>query len=257
MRDNHVHIGQFEDVYYDPVEVMDIIMSSGIDGMSFSSVSSCKMNIMYSEIEKEIISFLSRIPYSDEIMRPFFWYIPDYINQSITAENAFIGLPYKGIKIHPYAQKWDFDDTQHVEILHSFFDYAAHNKLPVLIHTGHSGVDSANRFERFMDEYRNTKCILAHCRPLDVTIELLKKYNNVYCDTAFTSSADIRQIVSFDLKDKIIFGSDFPITHYFRTKYPNPGDSSSISLKEQYADDIADWEMLKTEFTTGLIKGSQ
>ena len=244
MTDNHIHIGQFQDVYYDPFEITDVVMSAGMEGMSFSSICSCEDNILYSKIEKEIISFLSLIPYSDEIIRPYFWYIPDYINQNITTENAFAGIPYKGIKIHPFAQNWDFNNTQHMEVLHSLFDYAARNNLPVLIHTGHSGVDAANRFERFMDEYRNTKCILAHCRPLDVTIEMLQKYNNVYCDTAFTPKTDVWQIVSLGLKDKIIFGSDFPITHFFRTKYPNPGDNSYISLKEKYAEDIADWRTM-------------
>jgi predicted TIM-barrel fold metal-dependent hydrolase len=136
-----------------------------------------------------------------------------------------------------------------MEILHSLFDYAMKNNLPILIHTGHSGVDCANRFEHFMDEYSGTKCILAHCRPLDVTIEMLQKYDNVYCDTAFAPRMDVRKIVSCGFKDKIIFGSDFPITHFFKTKYPDPGDNSSISLKEQYTEDIADWEFLETEFT--------
>ncbi|MDR1583032.1 MAG: amidohydrolase family protein [Prevotellaceae bacterium] len=252
MTDSHIHIGQFKDVYYDPIEVTEIVMSAGMEGMSFSSTSSCKDNVLYSEIEKEITSFLSRIPYSDEVIRPFFWYIPDYINQNITPENASSCIPYKGIKIHPFSQHWDFNVTQHMEILHSLFEYAARNNLPVLIHTGHSGVDSANRFECFIDEYRYTKFILAHCRPLDVTIEMLKKYNNVYCDTSFAPKSDIRQLTSSGFRDKIIFGSDFPVTHFFKTKYPNPCDNSSISLKEQYAEDIAYWEMLEAEFTIGI-----
>ena len=254
MTDNHIHIGQFEDVYYDPVEITDIVMSSGIDGMSFSSTSSCVDNILYSEIEKEIISLLSVISYSVEVIRPFFWYIPDYINQNIKMESALSVIQYKGIKLHPFAQNWDFSNMQQMEILHKIFDFASRNTLPVLIHTGHSGVDCANRFERFIGEYSDAKCILAHCRPLDVTIEMLKKYSNTYCDTAFTLKTDIRQIVSSGFKDRIIFGSDFPVTHYFRTKYPNPGDNASISLKEQYSEDISDWKSLETEFTTGLKK---
>lgn len=71
MTDEHIHIGQFEDVYYNPIEIIDVVMSAGIDGISFSSLSSCINNILYSDVEKEILSFLSRIPYSDEIILPF------------------------------------------------------------------------------------------------------------------------------------------------------------------------------------------
>jgi len=239
MTDNHIHIGQFYDVYYDPVEITDIVMSADMEGMSFSSTSSCIENILYSEIEKEIMCLLSHVSYTVEIIRPFFWYIPDYIKQTITVESVFENIPYKGIKLHPYIQNWDFNDMRHMEALHDLFDYAAGKELPVLIHTGHSGIDSANRFERFIDEYRSVKCILAHCRPLDITIKMLEKYNNVYCDTAFVSQEDIKRIASLGFKDKIIFGSDFPVTHYFRIKNPNSSDSSQISLREQYAEDIA------------------
>jgi len=241
MTDNHIHIGQFKDVYYDPVEVADVVMSAGMEGMSFSSTSSCIDNILYSEIEKEIVSFLSSISYTVEIIQPFFWYVPDYLNQNITIEGAFASLPYKGIKIHPYVHNWDFNNTQHMDILHSLFDYAARNNLPVLIHTGHSGVDSADRFECFINEYRNVKCILAHCRPVDTTMEMLKKYPNAYCDTAFAPKTDIQQIILSGFKDKIIFGSDFPITHFYNTKYPENSENTTISLCDQYAEDIGWW----------------
>ena len=242
MTDSHVHIGQYEDVYYDPYEIMDIVMSAGMETMSFSTTSSCKENVLYPEIEKEITAFLSRISYSTETIRPFFWFIPDYIKQNITIENAFNVIPYKGIKIHPFAHNWNFDDSRHMETLHNLFDYAGRHCLPILIHTGYSEVDRADRFERFIREYHSTKFILAHCRPLDTTIEMLKKYDNVYCDTAFISVSEIRKIIFAGFNEKIIFGSDFPITHFFRVKYPNMGENIVISLREEYAEDIAGWK---------------
>jgi predicted TIM-barrel fold metal-dependent hydrolase len=39
-------------------------------------------------------------------------------------------------KIHPYLHNWDFNDTRHMETLHSLFEYAARNNVPALIHTG-------------------------------------------------------------------------------------------------------------------------
>jgi len=239
MIDNHVHIGQFEEVYYDPIEVMETVLSLGIEGMSFSSTSSCRDGVLYQEIEKEISGFLSHISFNVEKIRPFFWFIPDYINQGVSIENAFDSLPYRGIKLHPFAQKWGFDDKLHMETLHSLFDYATKNHLPVLIHTGYNLVDRADRFERFFVEYPYAKCILAHCRPLEATTRMLKKYVNVYCDTAFVEDTNIQKIINSGFRDKIIFGTDFPITHYFKTKFPRPGDKPIISLREKYMEDIA------------------
>jgi uncharacterized protein len=238
MTDNHIHIGQFEDIYYDPHEIVDIVMSSGMEGLSFSSTTSCVENVKYTEIEKEIVNLLAGISYSFEIVRPFFWYIPDYMDQGIGIQNAFSVVPYKGIKIHPYANHWDFEDNRHIEILHNLFDYAAKNSLPVLVHTGNSGIDSADKFEQFFKEYKKTQCILAHCRPLNITVRMLKEYSNVFCDTAFVSEEDILHIINSGYREKIIFGTDFPITHYFKTKYPREGENPEITLIEQYKEDI-------------------
>lgn len=246
MTDNHIHIGQFKDTYYDPVEIADIVLSSEIDGFSFSSTSSCIDNIEYREIEKEIKSFYSNTMYSEEMVRPFFWYIPEYIHQGISSENAFSEIAYKGIKIHPYVQNWDFGNTQHLGALHHLFEYAAQNNVPILIHTGHSGIDCADRFEDFIAEYEEASCVLAHCRPLDTTIKMLQKYDNAFCDTAFVPKEDVQIIIDSGFIDRILFGSDFPITHYFKTHYPQPDENPNITLAEQYAVDIADWEtMLK------------
>jgi len=238
MTDNHIHIGQFEDIYYDGLEVVETVMSCGMDGLAFSSTTSCVDDVRYLDVEREIQNFLKQARYDSEIVRPFFWYIPDYIDQGINIQSAFNAVPYKGIKIHPYINHWDFEEKRHMEILHNLFDYAARNSLPVLIHTGHSGIDSADRFERFFKEYKKVQCILAHCRPLDITVKMLKEYNNIFCDTAFVSKEDILHIINSGYREKIIFGTDFPITHYFKTKYPREGENSAITLIEQYKEDI-------------------
>jgi predicted TIM-barrel fold metal-dependent hydrolase len=251
MTDSHIHIGQFEDVYYDPLEIINIVMSSGMEGLTFSSTSSGRDDVLYSTIEKEIDTLLSGASYSPDIIRPLLWYIPDYIRQHITVESAFNSIPYKGIKLHPYMNDWDFNDTQQMDILHSLFDYAARKKLPILIHTGESGVDAPNRFEPFISEYSAVKCILAHSRPVKETVEMLRKYRNAFCDTAFAPTVDIREIASLGFADRIIFGSDFPVTHFFKTKYPEPWDIPPFSLKEQYIRDVADWKTLENELGIG------
>jgi hypothetical protein len=240
MTDSHVHIGQFNELYYESLEVADIVMACpGIEGFTFSSTTSCEEGVSYTRIEAEIRGLLSGMPYAPENARPFFWFIPDYIRQGVNIENASRVIPYAGIKLHPLAQEWDFENRNHLEALHRQFDYAARYALPVLVHSGHSGVDSADRFERFFAEYRNVRCVIAHCRPLDKTIAMLRLYDNVYCDTAFVPEDHLQEIAARGLGHKIIFGTDFPITHYFRTKYPAPGEKAAITLREQYAEDVS------------------
>jgi predicted TIM-barrel fold metal-dependent hydrolase len=158
----------------------------------------------------------------------------------VDIETAMRDLPYKGIKIHPYAHQWDFGNPKEMNVLHALFDFAGCNKLPVLIHTGMSGVDSANIFEGFFSEYKQKHCILAICSTLYQTIDLMKNYMNVYCDTAFVSEESILKIMDTGMGTRIIFGSDFPITHYFSTH--NHDDMKELSLRDQYQEDIKHME---------------
>jgi len=143
-------------------------------------------------------------------------------------------LNYGGFKLHPLGNDWNFEnDTTQCEILHEVFDYADKRQMRILIHTGESGADSPGRFERFFSEYKNAKIILAHCRPADETIKLMQKYPNVLGDTAFAPQERIDEIKKAGFAERLIFGTDFPITHYFY------GRNCGISLKEQYKRDLS------------------
>jgi hypothetical protein len=156
MTDNHIHIGQFEEVYYDPLEVVSIVMSSPYDlkGLAFSSTTSCEEDISYTQIGAEIQGLLSSMPYALENVRPFFWFIPDYVKQGVNIENASLLIPYRGIKIHPYAHSWDFGNQRQMSALHGLFDYTARHTLPVFVHTGHNGAEITLR-KQYAEEVMN------------------------------------------------------------------------------------------------------
>jgi predicted TIM-barrel fold metal-dependent hydrolase len=233
MRDEHIHIGQWHNIYYRPIEIVNTVMEAGIDGLSFSSTTSCVDDIQYIQVEKEIDNLLSHVQWAADVVCPFLWYIPPYIEQGISIGKAFASLPYKGIKLHPVANSWDFDNSKHIEVLNMVFDYASINKIPVMIHTGENGIDSPDRFERFFRLYPDSQIILAHCRPPDLTIEMLAKYASVYCDSSFVPEEWLRRIIDAGFSDRIYFGTDFPITHYWKTQ-----NGSKVYLKEQYTNDI-------------------
>jgi predicted TIM-barrel fold metal-dependent hydrolase len=235
MKDYHIHIGQFEETYYNPVEVLQIVLNAGIEKCLYSSTSSCITGIKYQQVEKEIAATVKI--FDPDIMQALLWFTPDYIKQEITIDNAFNNLPYRGIKLHPRAHKWDLNDKQHLDCLHLLFGFANDYHLPVLIHTGEDGFENPDFFEPFFAEYKKATTILAHCRPIDKALEMLKKYDHVKGDTAFVSKENIQSIIDNGYKDRLLTGTDFPITHYFATKYKN----SSKSLEEQYQEDISRW----------------
>lgn len=92
---------------------------------------------------------------------------------------------------------------------------AGNNNLPLLIHTGGRPEAEPLQFERFIKDYSEVKTILAHGRPIDQACEIIKRYSNAYVDTAFMPIEDINFLIETGLKNKIIFGSDYPIDSYF------------------------------------------
>lgn len=234
MIDNHIHIGQFKEIYNDPIEVIQIVMEYCRDGLCFSSLIACDENIAYTKAEKEIENVLAHINWQPEIVRPFFWYNPCYAKQGVMFKKVMQELPYKGVKLHPLANHFDLNDPKITSILHTIFSYAGEYNLPVLIHTGHSGVDSADIFSHFFPLYPTTRFILAHCRPLANTINLMRNFPNVYGDTAFLPEDHLQEIIKEGLAGKMILGSDFPVTNYY--------NNEKVDLKKQYN---SDYEQLK------------
>jgi predicted TIM-barrel fold metal-dependent hydrolase len=231
--DHHIHIGQFYEKYYAPVEILQIVADTGIEKCLYSSTSSCNDGVKYTEIEKE--TDIAAKHFSTDRMQALLWFIPAYIAQGLTVEKAFSSFPYHGIKIHPGAQRWDLSDRKEIDCLHSLFGFADAHHLPVLIHTGEGNFEKPAYFEQFFPVYKKAKIILAHCRPAAETIKMFSQYS-VYGDTAFAPEERIKEIVSAGYADRLLFGTDFPITHYFAQKYFN----SDLSLCSQYEKDIKD-----------------
>jgi predicted TIM-barrel fold metal-dependent hydrolase len=72
-------------------------------------------------------------------------------------------------------------------------------------------VDSPNRFEEYFSNYTNVEFVLAHCKESATIIELFKKYPNVYGDTAFCPEESYNIICEMGFKNRLQYGTDFPI----------------------------------------------
>jgi len=230
--DSHIHIGQFYETYYEPLEILRVVAEQGVKSCVYSSTTISG----YSKIEKEISATAKTFP--PPKFKPYFRFVPSYIKKGINAKNAFENLPYKGIKIHPRLGKWDFKNKKQAKALRSLFGYACENKIPVLIHTGSDSFEKPELFEPFFIEYPSVKFTIAHCRPVYESIAMFALYKNVNGDTAFLPKEDLQKIVKAGFGSRIALGSDFPITHYFAVKY-----GSRLTLQKQYAKDAKKLEL--------------
>jgi predicted TIM-barrel fold metal-dependent hydrolase len=241
MKDYHIHIGQFNDFYYNPTDILRIVAETGVAGCYYSSTSSCNAGVKLRAVEQEIIDCTKQ--FSPDEMQPLLWFMPDYINQGVTVEKAFANVPYRGIKLHPRFNRWDLNDSKQLDCLHSLFGFAHDNRLQITIHTGEDDFERPCFFEQFFDKYKNASITLAHCRPLDDAIAMFKKYPNLKGDTAFVSKENIQTLINSGFKERLLIGSDFPITHYFCTKQ----GKKDISPEEQYREDVLNIRLLLSE----------
>lgn len=234
MTDHHIHIGQFNEIYYDALELFGIIESTQnqthITEIRYSSTSSCRDDAELSLVEEEI-AYAQSYESKNLAIKPYLWFIPKYAEQGISVESAASAFDYCGVKLHPAGQNWNEENPVHLKVLHQIFRWADDNKKSVLIHCGTQKCDLPTRFEPFFAEYKNARVILAHSNPVGQTAEMLNKYENVFSDTACIKSENLRKLRSLvNNKSKILFGSDFPVTHYFSTHL----FGRKWSLEEEY-----------------------
>lgn len=233
MKDYHVHIGQFNELYYDALEIFDVIESTGlISEVHYSSTSTCRNDVELIGIEEEI-EYAQKYESNFLKVKPYLWFIPKYAEQRISVESATKSFDYCGIKIHPAGQYWEENNSNHLKALHQIFSWADDNKRYVLIHCGPKNYDLPTRFEQFFKEYKNAKIILAHSNPVFETAQMVNKYDNVFCDTACINKESFEQLKK-EINDtkKILFGSDFPINNYWNKLLFNKSKSLSKEYKE-------------------------
>lgn len=248
MTDFHVHIGQFNEAYFDALEIFNAIESTfektGVSEIYYSSLSSCRDDVELSKIEEETRyaqKFTSNVLHA----RPYLWLVPKYAEEKIDLENALCAFDYAGIKLHPFAQKWHFENPLHRKSLKKAFAWSAENQTFILIHTGMTERCLPNRFEIFFKEFPKAKVILAHSSPVEMTAELLNEYENIFCDTAYADESHIKQLFAKAADtSKILFGTDFPITHY----YGEQSFGKRLALGEQYEADCKKFYRLAKRF---------
>lgn len=219
--DHHVHIGQFHDVYYHPYKIVDILLKCGVAGAYISSTTSCiswntqqEKRVVVEHIKAEIEEVLL---YSEERKfdaKPLCWIIPQRYYEGETVNELYSECDYYGFKIHPRAHSWDLSKSRNIMLLSDICKIAEKKNVPILIHTGMCEFEKPSKFKYWFEMYPKVKFILAHCKNVNEIIYLFDAYENLYGDVAFSKPEDLKPILYGKHQNRLLFGTDFPITAY-------------------------------------------
>lgn len=142
---------------------------------------------------------------------------PDYKNYKEELRRA-VSLGLRGIKLHADFQNFDLDTERMLPI----YEEIVKLNLPILFHMGDRTSDrtSPRRLARLLDMYPEMTAIGAHLGGVFVWDESLKYLvgRNLYFDTSSTlmelEPEKFTEIVRKHGADKILFGTDYPISDY-------------------------------------------
>lgn len=206
--DNHVHVGWFTDGYHAPKEVWNSAKAAGFDGMAVASTSTCAE--LYKDVCREMRE-LKRL--SGNRIYPLLWLTPRMMKVKYALPYMMHkGIRWQGVKFHFEAHpEW----SRNFRLLSKGLDVARKLNVPVLFHTGNEDCCHAGLFKRIIEENKDLTFVLAHGRPINETIDVLRCCNNSYVDTAFMPMSDIELLVRSGLSERILFGTDAPINRVF------------------------------------------
>ncbi len=207
--DAHVHIGQYFDLYTTPTELSGFLDSVGVGCFAVSSTSICEGN--YRKVLREMDELVQIV---GERAFPVLWVIPQMLYDGGMEEFLQAGIEWKCIKINPSLSplgEWSEEKGNLSRVIR----WARKLDLPMLIHTGEMDGCYPSCFSEAIAANPDIRFILAHGRPLDETIDIMKKCCNAYVDTAFMPVGNIASLCSQGLEDRILWGTDYPIPKYF------------------------------------------
>lgn len=208
--DNHVHVGWYSDGYHSPLEVWRSLKDAGVNSAVVSSTSTCAE--LYHNILTEFYQLFSIA--GKEKICPVLWLTPTMLLKDWPLKKLLKSrIEWRGIKLHYVSHTlwsrtpWLVDKTINVA--------RGLGNVPVLLHTGDWDSCHAGVFENVIAANTDLKFVLAHGRPIDETINLMKIFTNVWTDTAFMPIEDIKKLVNVGLTNKVLFGSDLPINKLY------------------------------------------
>lgn len=197
--DSHVHVGYLRDRYFGAERVVSWLQSIGVESWVFSCSSASNMPWNYVRLEYEGMMRLSAGK-----GYPLLWLTPSMLRASPDLK-LYEGFPWHGIKLHGY-NGWDPSGKPINRVLHLAKEYC----LPVMLHTGGRPCCEAGRYLRICRSFSEVPFVLAHGRPIQEAIHVLRECENTWVDTAFMPLTDVVRLINEGLGDRIVYGTDLP-----------------------------------------------
>ena len=212
MTDSHIHVGQYESIYTSPSDLLKFLDYVQVNYFAASSTTICTGNC-----QQALNEMLELNSISSGRLKPILWIRPGMLHNRIIEDYIDSDISWSCLKIHCGLDVEEWNNNRN-EVLNSITSLASVLSVPLLIHTGESLGCYPSLFQDVIEKRPNVRFILAHGRPIDDSIVLLKKTPNTLVDTAFMPIEHIVKLCSEGLEDRVLWGTDYPIPRHY---YPN------------------------------------
>lgn len=218
--DAHIHVGQFEDIYTSPQEVVAFMLQAEVEKYAVMSTT-----IWTEDYEKVLHEMRTLTDLAPDNVLPILWLSPQMLYDGkldLMLENE---INWRALKVHgnhPWSLNGVNECANIAEELH----------LPLILHTGDFPHCEPMVYKEIIQSHSQVTFVLAHCRPVVQAITVMQECPNCYGDTAYTPSIDVHKLMDAGLEDRVLFGTDYPMQ-----KVHNPNGNMMTDYKAKVHDD--------------------
>lgn len=235
MTDWHVHIGQFNDVYYDYHDVFAALKNNDVDEIYLAYLTPIikkeDVSLQFYESVVHELKVVKRYAKKIQLKVNFLYWADPLVLKQLALEKIYDDFRYSGIALHPVLHNWTGEFTKE---LSDIFSFARKKSVQLFIHTGVSKNDEPLQFDKWFSEYPEVKIRLAHCKDSEPIIQLFQKYPNFSGDTAFCPTDSYDDICKAGFAERMFFGTDFPISHWYEHRNEKDKKYNVQQLTENY-----------------------
>ncbi len=144
---------------------------------------------------------------------PFATANPWYGKKALIELNRSINNGARGIKLHPSIQGFLLCD----ELVYPIVELACEHQLPIYFHTGTPAYSQPMHVAELALRFPEANLIMGHMGSTDFWIDAVpaaQLASNIYVDTSWSLPDKIRHAVDSLGADRVLFGSDSPLSSY-------------------------------------------
>ncbi|MFO7573063.1 MAG: amidohydrolase family protein [Gaiellaceae bacterium] len=132
----------------------------------------------------------------------------DLVERPLEEARRCLDLGARGIKLHPRAQAFAFDD----ERLPAIFELAVERSVPILVHGGRGLPPIAEHLELLVRRCDGIRLIIAHAGIADMgnLAGRLRGLPGVFFDTSVWSAIDLFDLYRQVSPEQVLFATDYP-----------------------------------------------